>query len=233
MTAVVAVLLCLSAVVRCHAGVLVSPVLVEANGVRAGDEIVITCTELDGREQLLSLSLGMFDQDQSGLVFFLEDEEAQARAAEIIELPRRQVELRPYERKELILRVRSADFASSYLAVFIRSQHGSVSSRLAVLLMLCSAAAEEAVELTDLLVDKHSVALTFHNFGTRHGTAAGVVAAYDGRGVLLNELYLESGRILPNRTRTVHLDLALQPAAVRFVPGEGLGSGLMVSDVSW
>ena len=52
--------LCLAPPGLCQAGVLISPVLVEAHAVEAGDEIVLSCTELTGRERLLA-SLGLFD----------------------------------------------------------------------------------------------------------------------------------------------------------------------------
>lgn len=217
----------------CQAGVLVAPAVVEAEAVQVGDEIVISCTELAGQEQVIALSLGLFNQDSEGRVVFQEDEEAQARAAQIIELPCQEFPLQPYERKGLTIRVASADFASSYLVLFVQPKQTVVSSRLAVLLLLATASAREQVHLADVQLQRESLALTFHNSGTRHGRAAGIVAAYDGAGQLVGEFVVQSGRILPNRQGTAQLTVPPEVHSVQFSPLAELGGQIMVSDAAW
>ena len=225
--------LCLALPGLCQAGVLVSPVLVEAHAVEAGDEIVLSCTELTGRERLLTLSLGLFDQDAEGRVILQEDEHAQALAADIVELPFREFRLLPHENRDITLRVRSADFASAYVVVFVRAAQAAVASRLAVLLMLSTGAAKDDLSLADLHIDGSSLALTFHNRGDRHGTASGMISAYDSAGDLQGEFFVESGRVLPNRQRRTYLALPTQPHSVRFTPLEDLGGQFWVSDALW
>ncbi len=215
---------------RCHAGVLVSPAVVEAHAVQVGDEIVISCTEMAGREQLITLSLGLFDQDEYGRVVFYEDQPSRMRAAEIISLSHEQFYLQPHERRGITLRVNSADFLSSYVVVFVRPEQVGISSRLAVLLMLSTAVAREAVDLTDVRIGGRSLSLTFHNSGSMHGAAAGVVAAYDSAGELQGEFVVQSGRILPNRQRQTDLLLPIEPHTVRFVPLPDAGSSFLASE---
>lgn len=208
---------------RCTAGVLVSPVVVEAHAVQLGDEIVISCTEMSGSSQTVSLSLGLFDQDDDGRVVFIEDPAAQARASQIIELPETMVELAPYERKQIRLKVNAVDFKSSYVVVFVRPQHSRISSRLAVLLLLSTASARDDVELAQMNFNDNSLSLTFHNFGSRHGRAAGVVAIYDADGLMRGQFTVDSGRILPHRQRSTDLSLSFQPYTADFIPLEEWG----------
>ena len=208
---------------RCHAGVLVSPAVVEAHAVQVGDEIVISCTEMAGREQLITLSLGLFDQDEHGRVVFYEDQPSRMRAAEIISLSHEQFYLQPHERRGITLRVNPADFLSSYVVVFVRPEQVGISSRLAVLLMLSTAVARR--RWTRQMCA--SVAVLYPLTFTTQAACTGqprVSWPHDSAGELQGEFVVQSGRILPNRQRQTDLLLPIEPHTVRFVPLPDAGS---------
>ena len=94
----------------------------------------------------------------------------------------------------------------------------------------CPLPLREAVDLTDVRIGGRSLSLTFHNSGSMHGAAAGVVAAYDSAGELQGEFVVQSGRILPNRQRQTDLLLPIEPHTVRFVPLPDAGSSFLASE---
>jgi len=219
----------------CHAGLMVSPVKVEAHDVSVGDEIVLNLAELAGQEQELHFSLGLFDQDEFGGVVLREDPESQAWAAKIIELSHSKIILAPYQQADIRLTINRADYASSYIVVFVTPKRSSgVSSRLAVLLLLSTEGAAEAIALTDVDFTSDKVLITFQNSGSRHGRGEGTLALYDESGLLLGEEYVDTGTILPgcHRRSEIPLHESLSPVYFTFQARE-LGRQQYAAEGLW
>lgn len=219
----------------CNAGVMVSPVKIEAHAVSVGDEIVLNCSEIAGHEQTLYFSLALFDQDEFGGVVLREDHQSQVRAAEIVELSCNEVVLAPYEQRDVRLTINAVDFDSYYVVVFVTPEGtGGVSSRLAVLLFLSTEAACENIAATSVHLDGESLAITFHNSGNKHGREKGTLALYDESGTLVGEYYIDTGAILPDRQRRANVILDSELSATYFTfQGQVFGRQQFAAEGPW
>ncbi len=209
----------------CHGKVLVWPVVIEAHGVNKGDVFTIHCSTSAEHSQKVQLDLALFDQTGDGQVYFLEDQESIVRARSIVQVGTDEFLLEPHGKKTVTLQLLDDSFSSAYVVLFVNSRRDDgVNTRLAVLLLLSTEGAEESMGISDLKLQNGVVYVTFQNTGDRHGLLSGRMVCYDDLGGVVEEVPITSGRVLPQRSRSIELALPGHTRRVHFSPLEvGLG----------
>ncbi|HHY14799.1 MAG TPA: hypothetical protein GX521_01855 [Firmicutes bacterium] len=124
--------------VSCWARFSVSPVVVEAVNVQAGDSFQILFRQGSEETITVQLSLAQFARDQRGGIVFLEDEASVQRAREILKLMEDNFPLGPNQQKIIEVEVEQGDFSDFSGVLFVKSDQPGIPVRFAVLFLLSS-----------------------------------------------------------------------------------------------
>lgn len=124
----------------CWARISVSPVIIEATNVEAGDRFQIMFGQRGEEALTVRLSLAQFVLDQDGRIFFLEDEASVRRAREILRLAEDTFPLGPNQQKMIEVEVGKGDFSDFSGVLFAKSDQPGIPIRFAVLFLLSSQA---------------------------------------------------------------------------------------------
>lgn len=200
------------------AKVAISPVIIEATSVKAGDRFEILCEQWGEEPLLMTLSLAGFDQDLKGAVHFLEDDLARQRAEELLRLDQVSVILEPQGQHRIQVTLEKDDFQSAYLALFIKLERGGIPTRMAVLFLLSTS--DQWPELNLLAWERKAEGLSFliANDGLRHGLWRGELLCYNAADELEEKLQVESGVVLAGRSRGFVIGLPDWVERVEVVP---------------
>ncbi len=142
--AVCALLIICLYTLSCWARVSVSPVIIEAVNVQAGDSFQILFGQQGREDVTVRLSLAQFARVPGGGITFLEDEVSVRQAREILKLPEDSFALGPNQQKIIEIEVERGDFSDFSGVLFAKSDQPGIPIRFAVLFLL-STRAEQAV----------------------------------------------------------------------------------------
>ncbi|MDI9460232.1 hypothetical protein [Candidatus Darwinibacter acetoxidans] len=119
------------------AKVAVSPVIIAAEKVQAGQVFEVLCRQLGEEPVEVRLSLALFERDHQGGVVLLEDVSSVERVEQLLAVERRQFLLQPGQGEVVRIKVLRTDFEVLNGVLFITpAQQGGLSTRCAVLLLL-------------------------------------------------------------------------------------------------
>ena len=189
------------------AKVSVSPVIIEATNVKKGDTFQVWC-EQDGTTPLdIHLSLALFDQNEDGSVYFLEDPHSIQRAGKVLSLGQEQLSLAPQGKSVLEIEVLQDDFTSFYAVLFVKPEQSALHTRFAVLLLLSTEGLEDEMRVSAWEHREQNLELTIVNDGSRHGLWQGELLLYDNQGNLGEKRSVQSGVVLAGRSREWEISL--------------------------
>lgn len=192
---------------QARASIAVAPVIIEADQVQAGQVFTVVCSH-GGEEPLeVALSLALFDQDAWGRVILMEDEASVARAEEALSLERRRFLLQPGQSEAVQVQLAHADFQHLYAVLFLRPVRPGPSTRLAVLFLLSSGEGTPSLDLSGWEQRGTDLTITVENSGLCHGFWAGELLLFDGEGKLAEKVSVQSGVVLPGRSRGLQVSL--------------------------
>ncbi len=190
-----------------QATVSVSPVIIEAAQVRAGQAFAIVCQNWGEQSIELQLSLALFDQDETGGVVFLEDGEAVRRATEMLALNHEVLILEPKGQDIVQVELTRDDFDHLYAVLFVKPTQGGVPTRFAVLFLLSTSEDRANVAVSSWMQQGEALAFTVHNSGLRHGLWEGELHLFDAFNQLGERRKVTSGVVLAGRSRGVQVPL--------------------------
>ncbi|NLJ80751.1 MAG: hypothetical protein GX335_06990 [Firmicutes bacterium] len=203
---------------QCFARISVSPVVIEAEQVPKGASFLINCLQLNTQPVDVRLSLALFDQDEKGQIYFLEDKISIQKANSLLALENEGFRLEPGEEKNIKVEV-ARDFEDSvYAVLFVKPLQKGMPMRLAVLFLLSAGKAEEKVVLTSWTHWEQSLDLRVENQGRSPGLWLGEVLFYDSGGNLGKKMEVQSGVVLAGRTRDLRINLPSWVEAVDLRP---------------
>ena len=191
------------------ATVSVAPVVIEAVEAQAGQVFSIVCQNWGEEDVSVDLSLALFDQDEFGRVVLLESTEAVAKAAQFLTIPRDVLSLGAKEQEIIQVELVEDTFDNLYAVLFIKPRQGGIQARMAVLLLLSTAAGDTQTELaiSSWRKEDEGLHLTIENHGPRHGPWEGELHFFDASNQLSEKRQIRSGLVLVGRSRG--LDVAL------------------------
>lgn len=190
-----------------EATVSVSPVIVEAARVQAGQFFEIACENWGEQDLDLQLSLALFDQDERGRVVFLEDVEAVRRAKEVLNLDREVLFLETQAKSIVRVELTQDDFDHLYAVLFVKPKQGGVPTRFAVLFLLSTSESQANLSVSSGVQEGEALAFTVHNKGLRHGLWEGELHLFDASDQLGERRKVTSGVVLAGRSRGVQVSL--------------------------
>jgi len=135
---VICIALLLLTTAACSARLAVSPVMIKANDVKAGDRFQIMLAQTGEEPTNIRLSLALFSRQQDGSILFLEDHASVGRAREVLRIPEESFLLNPNEQKLIEVEVAEEDFSDFSGVLFARADQTGIPIRFAVLFMLSS-----------------------------------------------------------------------------------------------
>ncbi|NMB01378.1 MAG: hypothetical protein GX971_07680 [Firmicutes bacterium] len=201
-----------------YARVSVSPVIVEAVNVQAGQVFQITCQQ-QGTEQVeLGLSLALFDQDKQGGVVFLEDDCSVLTVRENLRLASDNLVLEPNQQTTIQVEVARDEFDHLYAVLFIKPKQMGIPTRLAVLFLLSTSGAQADFDISAWERNERTLNLTVYNKGLSHGFWTGELLCSDAAGERAERLAVQSGTVLAGRSRGLSIDLPSWVQDVEVLP---------------
>jgi hypothetical protein len=205
----VGIAVCLVVSATVGATVSVSPVVIEAVQVEAGQVFDILCHNWGDEVIAMDLSLALFDQDESGGVVLLEDASAIERAQGFLNIAMETIFLEPDEEGVIQVELLGDEFDHLYGVLLIEPRQGGIQTRFAVLFLLSTAGSEVEANMAVSCWAKEEEALTFtvQNNGLRHGPWEGELHFFDASDQLSEKRQITSGLILAGRSRGVQVSL--------------------------
>lgn len=199
---------CCLAYGNARAQVSVAPVIVEAVQVQKGQVFEIFCQNWGEEAIGISLSLALFDQQETGNVVFLENGEALQRVNEVLSLDQDAIVLEAQQKSAIRVELIGDDFDNTYAVLFVKPNQVGVQTRFAVLFLL-STAANEIVEMSISPWVKEGDDLTFtvQNNGLRHSPWEGEIHFFDALDQLSEKREITSGLVLAGRSRDIRVPL--------------------------
>ncbi len=205
---------------------LVAPVIIDANGVQVGDRFPVTVHNVGSVSHEVVVSWGWFDQDLNGQVVLLSQDERRETAEDYLVVTPSKLELQPQDKQTLWIAVHNNDFEAIYPVLFIDLPAATVSSRLAVLLLLTPHLIESELEVLMSEWLPEEVVVWVHNSVETHQSFQVTVEAYDQTGKRLDGFELPVNRILPQRSRWISIPIS--PGVQRLqITGNCIPSGVI------
>lgn len=188
-------------VMSAQANFSVSPVIIEGTNIKKGNIFRVVCEQ--GTSEILDvqLSLALFDQDEAGNVYFLEDPSSVAKVQGFLDLKTEVLTLNPQTKSTVEIGILDDNFTSLYAVLFVKPKQLSIATRFAVLLLLSTQNLREQVQVSTWEKRAENLELTIVNNGSRHGLWQGELLLYDGQGNLSEKRSVQSGLVLAGRSR--------------------------------
>lgn len=205
-----------------QATVSVSPVIVEAVQVEAGQVFAIVCQNWGEQNIEMQLSLALFDQDETGSVVFLEDGEAVRRAKEALTLDREALFLEPQEQGIVQVELTRDDFDHLYAVLFVKPTQRGVLTRFAVLFLLSTSEDKANVSVSSWVQQGEALAFTVHNNGLKHALWEGELHLFDAFDQLGEKRKVTSGVVLAGRSRVVPVALPRWVQRIEILSGHSV-----------
>lgn len=191
-----------------NAQVSVAPVIIEAVQVQPGQVFEVLCQNWGEEAVGVSLSLALFDQQETGNVVFLEDETALQKAAEVLSLDQDALLLGAYQQSSIQVTLNHTDFDNMYAVLFVQPNQVGVQTRFAILFLLSTAGTEVMdMSVSPGVMEGDAVTFTVQNHGLRHGPWEGEVHLFDAADQLSEKHQVTSGLVLAGRSRDVRVPL--------------------------
>lgn len=185
----------------------VSPVIIEAEQVKAGQSFAVLLRQEGQKPLELELSWALFDQDPAGSVVLLEDPDSVKRAEGLLAVEPSRLVVQPGESVEVAVRVLQADFQQLYAALLVRPVRSGPPTRLAVLFLLSTGQQRPRVGVAAWERSGKALTLTLENSGLGHGLWEGELLLFDAAGQLGETRQVQSGLVLPGRCRGLEVSL--------------------------
>lgn len=185
----------------------VSPVIIEAVQVQAGDSFEIVCQHWGDDILEIQLSLALFDQNEGGSVVFLEEPWAVQSASDVLSLDKKHFALQPKGQETVRIQVNRDDFDHLYAVLFVKPNQPGVHTRFAVLFLLSTSGRQPDMAVSFWEQKEQALAMTVQNDGLRHGLWEGELLCFDAADELAERLVVQSGVVLAGRSRGVEITL--------------------------